>query len=65
MQFNEEETAKLKAMLGFLIKKKHRESNGKCGFHIMELQPLLDDMVAEGVITKRPTINNSQYFINP
>lgn len=65
MNFTPEENTKLKAMLIFLMKKKHRESDGKCGFHLSELQPILDELSDDGVIHKRPTINNNKYFINP
>jgi len=64
MQFNPEETQKLKAMLTFLVKKKHGESGGHCGFHITELQPILDELANEGIVIARPTIHNTQYFLN-
>lgn len=63
MEFTPEETQKLKAMMLFLVKKKHKQSDGHCGFHISELQPFLDALELEGSITLRPTINTHQYFL--
>lgn len=64
MTFTPEETQKLKAMMLFLVKKKHKQSDGHCGFHISELQPFLDELEQEGSITLRPTINTNKYFLN-
>lgn len=64
MNFTPEEQDKLKTMLTFLIKRKHVESGGHCGFTPRELEPILDDMVDEGLLVKRNTIHNYQYFIN-
>lgn len=63
MDFSSEETVKLKAMFSFIIKKKHIQSDGKSGFVMKELQPILDEMENEGTILRRPTINSSAYFL--
>lgn len=63
MQFTPDETNKLKAMLLFLIKRKHKSSNGHSGFLITELNTILQDMVKDGDIELRPTINTNQYFL--
>jgi len=63
MQFTPEEKTKLKAMMLFLVKKKHMESAGNCGFQINELQPFLDELEHEGSIKLRPTINSNHYFL--
>ena len=64
MQFSEEETKKLKAMFLFIVKRKHKSSEGKCGFNMKELEPILDELEKEGQIKKRPTINSNAYFLN-
>jgi hypothetical protein len=64
MTFTPDETTKLKAMLLYLAKKKHQVSDGKCGFLANELDPILDELVREGQLTLRPTINSNQYFLN-
>lgn len=64
MDFTEEERKKLKTMMHFLVKKKHKESDGKCGFHMSELKPILDELELEGIIRLRPAINTYQYFLN-
>lgn len=64
MTFTPKETKKLKAMLLFLVKKKYNESGGHCGFHIMELKPILEELEKDGEIKLRQTINNNQYFLN-
>lgn len=63
MNFTPEETEKLKAMLLFLIKKKHKESGGSGGFLPSELQPVLKEMVIDGTIEKHETINSQMYFL--
>lgn len=64
MAFTAEEIQKLKAMFKFIVKKKHIDSNGSCGFHLMDLQPILDELEADGTIKMRPTINVDKYFLN-
>lgn len=63
MTFSEEETKKLKAMFLFIIKRKHKESGGHGGFHVMELEPILEELEKDGEITLRRTINNDRYFL--
>lgn len=63
MTFTEEEKTKLKAIMLFLVKKKHNDSDGHNGFHIIELNPILEELEKEGKIKLRPTINLNQYFI--
>jgi len=63
MQFTTEETTKIKAMLLYVVRKKQMESDFKCGFHITELNIILEELVKEGKIIKRPTINNDKYFL--
>lgn len=50
-------------MLLFLVKRKHNESTGHCGFGLLELQSLLDEMEEAGEIVKKRTINSSKYFL--
>lgn len=50
MQFSEEETKKLKAMFLFIVKRKHKSSDGKCGFNMKELEPILEELEKEGQI---------------
>lgn len=63
MKFSEEETKKLKAMMLFLVKRKHKESAGHSGFHLDDLKPILDKLEKEGKIQLRPTINSRMYFL--
>lgn len=63
MQFTPEETEKLKTMFLFILKKKHKEGNGHCGFHLMELQPILEELEKDGKIIIRKTINNDRFFL--
>lgn len=63
MKFTPDETKKLKAMLLYMVTKKHNESAGHCGFHLKELEPILEELTNEGSIIKRPTIHNDQYFL--
>lgn len=64
MTYSPEEISKIKAMLLFLVKKKQKESDGHCGFHLKELEPILIGMEKEGSIETRPTINSRMYFLN-
>lgn len=64
MTFTPEEIQKLETMFMFLVQKKHNISDGNCGFHLNDLQPILDNLEAQGKIKLRPTINSSKYFIN-
>lgn len=64
MTFTPEEIEKLKAMMMYLVKKKHQLSEGNCGFHLQELQPIMDELAEEGKLIIRPTINKNQFFIN-
>lgn len=63
MDFTPDETEKLKAMMLYLVKKKHNLSDGNCGFQATELNPILDELVKEGHLQLRPTINSNQYFL--
>jgi len=63
MEFTPEETEKLKAMMMFVIKKKHNQSGGHSGFHVSDLNPILEDMEKEGKIQVRRTINLDRYFL--
>lgn len=63
MNYTPEETKKIKAMLLFLIKRKHKSSAGHGGFLITELNPILEELKEEGVIELKPTINTNQYFL--
>lgn len=63
MQFTPEEKQKLKTMLKFLVKKKSKESGGHCGFHVHELNPLLDELVEEGHIKSRDTLHSNKFFL--
>lgn len=64
MEYTPEEKAKIKAMFKYLVSKKDKVSGGHCGFGLIELQPILEEMVQEGEIITRPTIHNYKYFIN-
>lgn len=63
MQFTPEETEKLKTMFKFIVKKQHISSDGKSGFTLKQLQPILDELEADNQIIKRPTINAHAYFL--
>ncbi|MAM17590.1 MAG: hypothetical protein CMH22_06510 [Methylophaga sp.] len=63
MQFSPDEIEKLKTMMLFLIRRKAKESNGHCGFHLKELEPVLQKLVDEGKVELRPTINSNKYFL--
>lgn len=63
MEFTSDETKKLKAMLLYLVQKKHKQSEGHCGFNTNELNPILEELEADGEIIKRPTINSDRYFL--
>lgn len=63
MTFTSEEIKKLKAMFLFVIKRKHNESGGHCGFHIMELNEILEELEKEGQIQLRKTIHKDKYFL--
>lgn len=65
MQFTKEETKKLKAMMHFIVKKQHIESDGHSGFHLKHLQPILDEMVEDKTLVLRPTIHTNKYFLTP
>lgn len=64
MNLTPEEIEKIKKMFLFLIKKKDQETNGG-GFHLHELNPILEKMAEDGEIEKRPTINHNKYFLKP
>lgn len=63
MEYTEKEKSTLKSTLLYLVKKKHKESGGHCGFHPVELLELLDELAESGEIRKRITIHNNQYFL--
>ena len=65
MTFTPDETKKLKAMLLYMVTKKHNESAGHCGFQLNELEPILEELSKEGNVQKRTTIHNDQYFLTP
>lgn len=64
MNFTPEEKDSLKKMMLFVAKKRFRESGGHSGFDANDLTPILDELVADGLLIKRPTIHKSKYFIN-
>lgn len=64
MQFTPTEKEKLKAMVMYLVKKKHKTSDGHCGFHFSQLNKILDELVDEGKLQLRSTINTNKYFLN-
>lgn len=63
MEFTPDEIKKLKAMMLFLVQKKHKESDGKCGFHLNELNPIMDELEKDGEVKLRPCINSDAYFL--
>ena len=63
MEFTAEEMEKLKAMMMFVIKKMHNQSGGHSGFHVSDLNPILEDMEKDGQIQVRRTINLDRYFL--
>ncbi len=65
MEFTPEELEKLQRMFLFLIEKKQEQSNGHNGFHLLELQPILNEMVNKGLVKKRPSLNHDFYFTEP
>lgn len=62
MQLTPEETEKVKVMLSYLIDKKHDQTGGHSGFHPREFEPVLQEMVNDGAIEQRETINSKMYF---
>ena len=64
MTFTPDEMTRIKNMLKFLVKRKSEESDGHCGFHVNELNPILDELSQEGEISRRETIQSSKYFFN-
>lgn len=64
MQFTPEEKESIKKMLFFLVKRKHNESGGHCGFHPIELLENLEELVNEGQLKARDTINSRMYFLS-
>ena len=65
MQFSPEEISKIKSMLLYLIRKKHNDSGGHCGFGLFDIKPFLEELESEGQIISRRTIHENKYFINP
>ena len=63
MTFTPEETEKIKTMFKFIVKKQSKESDGKSGFTLNQLKPILEELEAENQIIKRPTINGNAYFL--
>ncbi len=63
MQYTPDEIKKLKAMLLYLDQKLDKSSEGHNGFHEREFRPILDEMVDDGTIEKRNTINAYKYFL--
>lgn len=63
MDFTPEETEKLKTMMLFVIKKKHNQSGGHNGFHVSDLEPILNQLEKENKIELRRTINLDRYFL--
>ena len=64
MQFSHDEMTRIKNMLKFLVKRKSEESGGHCGFHVNELNPILDELVEEGQLQSRDTLHSNKFFIN-
>ena len=60
--FTAEQTASVKRMFKVLID--HKEQTTKGGFLPKDLTPILDEMVIEQTILKRPTVHGVRYFIN-
>ncbi len=63
MEFTPEEKQSVKTMLHFLVKRKHKNSGGHCGFHPIELLELLEELVQEEKIKARDTIHARRYFL--
>lgn len=63
MDFTEDEKQSLKKMIVFLAKKRYRSSGGHSGFDSKIIDPILQELVQDGVIELRPTINKDQYFL--
>ncbi len=63
MQYTPEEIKKLKAMLLYLVQKLDKQSGGHSGFHENQFRPVLDEMVQDGTLEKRPTIHTEKYFL--
>ena len=64
MNLTPEETEKLKATAMYLVKKRHNESHGKCGFALIELREIFEGLIEDGKIIKRPAIHGNIYFLN-
>ncbi|MBQ19125.1 MAG: hypothetical protein CMD31_00055 [Flavobacteriales bacterium] len=65
MTFTSEEMEKVRNMLTFLVRRKHVESGGHCGFHPNELIEIMDELVDDGIIKSRDTIKDKRYFLIP
>ncbi|WP_179022029.1 hypothetical protein [Winogradskyella forsetii] len=63
MNFTPEETESIKKMFKFIVKKQHEFSDGKSGFRLNQLLPILEELEKETQIIKRPTINSYAYFL--
>lgn len=64
MEFTPKQKNAVKDMLRSLIGEKDKQSGGHCGFHLSELNPLLEEMQQEGTIKIRQTLHNDQCFLN-
>lgn len=64
MELTPEEKTKLKSMFSYLLKKKYKATAGHGGFGLLELKPILDELVQEGELITRPTIKGNKYFFN-
>lgn len=60
-----EERQSVKNMIEFLVKRKNAESGNHNGFHLLELRPIIKEMVEEGTLKIRKCVHNDQYFIQP
>lgn len=64
MNLTKDEKQSVKKMLLFLVKNKSKSSGGHCGFHPMELLPIIEELVQEEEIKARETIHARMYFLN-
>lgn len=64
MNYTPKEREKLKAVIMYLIKAKDKRSDGKCGFRLLELQEIFDELEQEGKIKLRASHQSNLYTLN-
>lgn len=67
MEFTAEEREKLKKVMMFLVRRRHNDSGGHCGFHPVDflktMGGLMEDLTAEGQVDERDSLHTKRYFL--